>query len=117
MTMKNSGDGLMEPFEVGGRKYWRTKQSKHGGKYVYLDLDDSFMFDEEHATLLVEIEYLDGGFGSFASEYDSIDPGASVREGAFQVAGPVGGMRRHRQVEDNHAEDQRWPVRKPMQWR
>ena len=45
------------------------------------------MFDEENATLLVEIEYLDSGFGSFALEYDSIDPGASVREGAFKPLG------------------------------
>ena len=87
MTMNNSGDGLMEPCEIGGRKCWRTKQSKHGGKYVYLDLNDSFMFDEEDATLLVEIEYLDGSLGSFALEYDSIDPEASVREGAFKPLG------------------------------
>jgi hypothetical protein len=87
ITMKNSGDGLVVPFEVGGRKYWRTQQSEHGGRYVYLDLDDSFMFDEEYATLLVEIEYLDDGFDSFAAEIDSIDPGASVREGAFRPLG------------------------------
>ena len=87
ITMKNSGDGLTEPFEAEGRKCRRTKQSENGGKYVYLDLDDSFMFDEEDATLLVEIEYLDGGFGSFAPEYDSIDLEASVREGAFKPLG------------------------------
>ncbi len=87
MTMKNSGDGLTEPFEVAGRKCWRTKQSKHGGKYVYLDLDDNFMFNEEDTSLLVEIEYFDSGFGSFVLEYDSVDPGASVREGAFKPLG------------------------------
>lgn len=87
MTMNNSGDGLVEPSESAGRKSCRTKQSEHGGKYVYLDLDDSFLFDEEDASLLVEIEYLDDGFGSFTLEYDSIDRGASVREGAFKSQG------------------------------
>ena len=87
MTLRNSGDGLMEPLEVAGRECWRTKQSKHGGKYVYLDLVDSFMFDEENATLLVEMEYLDRGFESFVPEYDSIDPEASGREGAFKSLG------------------------------
>ena len=29
-------------------------QSEHGGKYVYLDLNDSFMFDEDNATLFVD---------------------------------------------------------------
>ena len=87
LTMKNSGDGLAEPFAIDGRQCWRTKQSEHGGKYVYLDLDDSFLFDEEDASLLVEIHYFDGGFSSFALEYDSIDPAASVREGAFKSLG------------------------------
>jgi len=84
MTMKNSGDGLVQPFEIGGRECFRSKQSENAGKYVYLDLDDSFMFDEEDATLLVAIEYFDRGFGSFAPEYDSIDPRSSSREGAFK---------------------------------
>ena len=83
LSLRNSGDGLMVPLELAGRKCWRTRQSEHGGKYGYFDLDDSFMFDEERATLLVEMEYLDAGFGSFAVEYDSSDLAASVREGAF----------------------------------
>jgi hypothetical protein len=87
MTMKNSGDGLVEPVEVGGRKCWRTQQSEHGGKYVYFDLDDSFLFDEQDTTLLVEIEYFDSGFGQFALEYDSVDPNASIHEGAFRPLG------------------------------
>jgi hypothetical protein len=87
VTLRNSGDGLMEPAELADRKCWRTRQSENGGKYVYLDLDDSFLFDEENAGLAVELEYLDRGFASFALEYDSVDPLASVREGAFKSLG------------------------------
>ena len=85
ITLKNSGDGLMEPVDLAGRKCWRTRQSEYGGKYVYFDLDDSFLFDEEDATLLLEIEYLDNGFGSFVLEFDSTNAKASVREGAFRM--------------------------------
>jgi hypothetical protein len=87
ITVNNAGDGLMEPLEIAGSKCWRTKPSMHGSKYVYLDLSDSFMFDEEDAALLVEIEYFDGGFGAFTLEFDSLDPTASVREGAFKSLG------------------------------
>ncbi len=87
ITLKNSGDGLMEPAEVTGSQCWRTKQSHHGGKYAYLDLSDSYLFDEDNATLVLAIEYLDGGFGSFTLEFDSIDAEASVREGAFKSLG------------------------------
>ncbi len=84
ITIKNDGDGLWELFQAGDRKCGRTKQSEHGGKYIYLDLDDSFMYDEEDATLLVTIEYFDSDFDSFVTEYDGIDSRASLREGAFQ---------------------------------
>ncbi|OIP03335.1 MAG: hypothetical protein AUJ96_14775 [Armatimonadetes bacterium CG2_30_66_41] len=87
IALRNSGDGLMEPTELADRKCWRTRQSEHGGKYAYVDLDDGFLFDEADATLLVEVEYLDRGFTSFLLEYDSADPTASVREGAFKALG------------------------------
>jgi uncharacterized protein YecT (DUF1311 family) len=83
IVVRNAGDGLMEPTRIAGHMCWRTKQSQHRGKYVYVDLDDSFMFDEENATVRVMFEYLDRGFGSFLVEFDSNDPKSSVREGAF----------------------------------
>ena len=87
MTLKNSGDGLMEPLKLAGSQCWRTKQSANRGKYVYFDLDDSFMFDEENATLVIEFDYLDSGLGSFTLQYDSVDLKASMREGAFKPQG------------------------------
>jgi len=87
LTVGNSGDGLMEPALADGRRCWRTRESPHGGRYVYLGIDDSFLFDEEEASLLVEVEYLDRGFGGFALEFDSIDPRGSVRGGAFKPQG------------------------------
>ncbi|MFW6171042.1 MAG: DUF5010 domain-containing protein [Planctomycetota bacterium] len=90
LTLRNSGDGLMESLEISGRRCWRTKQSEHSGKYVYVCIDDSFMFDEEDAALVLEIEYLDAGFGSFSAEYDSIFPELVGRKschgGTFMVA-------------------------------
>lgn len=87
IAVKSSGDGLMEPGTRDGRPYWRTRKNPHGGKYVYLALDDSFMFDEEDATVRLTVHYLDQGFSSFSVQYDSIDPRASVREGAFKAQG------------------------------
>ena len=57
------------------------------GNSYYLCPKCRKVFDEEAATLLVEIEYFDDGFGSFALEYDSSNPKASVREGAFKRLG------------------------------
>ncbi|MCF7847461.1 MAG: DUF5010 domain-containing protein [Kiritimatiellales bacterium] len=88
LTMQNSGDGLVQSVALSSRKCRRTMQSQYGSKYVYLDLDDSFLFDEQAATVLVEVEYLDAGFGAFALEYDSIDPNGSVRKGAFKRLRP-----------------------------
>lgn len=85
VVLKNSGDGLMEPVNEAGCKCWRTKASEHGGKYVYFDLHDSFLFDEADGRLILEIEYLDRGFTSFRLEYDCNDPHASVHEGAFRA--------------------------------
>ncbi len=83
ISMKTDGDGLTLPCTIEGAKCRRTKQSEHGGKHVYFDLDDRFMFDEEAATLVVEIEYFDRGFSAFVFQYDSVDPKASSHEGAF----------------------------------
>ena len=85
MTVINSGDGLMMPIEIAGCQCWRTRPSQHQGKYLYVDLDDRFMFDEDGASLQIEIECLDSGFREFQLEYDSVAPEASVREGAFKA--------------------------------
>ncbi|MBI3919833.1 MAG: DUF5010 domain-containing protein [Armatimonadetes bacterium] len=90
ISMSNAGDGLMEATEAVGRKCWRTRPNPHGsGRYVYLALDDSFLFDEDNASVTAEVEYLDRDFESFFVEYDNTDPGASVREGAFKSQGEV----------------------------
>ena len=48
---------------------------------------DSFVFDAEGGELAVEVEFLDQRFASFLVQYDSVDPKASVREGAFKAQG------------------------------
>jgi hypothetical protein len=83
ITLMSSGDGLMEPAEAAGRKCWRTRQSEHRGKYVYLNLDDGFLFDESGVTLLIEIAYFDSGFGSFRLEYDGTSSKVPDRVSAF----------------------------------
>jgi hypothetical protein len=44
----------------------------HGGKYVYFRIDDSFKWADTMRVEL-EVEYYDGGGGSFTVEFDGSD--------------------------------------------
>ena len=61
----------------------RTRPGTHSSRYLYAELDDSFLYDGE-TPVRVELTYLDTGCTSFRLEYDSTDPGGSVRQGAFK---------------------------------
>jgi hypothetical protein len=89
IAILNSGDGLVEPVTVDGQLAWRTRQSEHGGRYLYVDLHESFVFDEEDTALSLEITYLDRGFAAFTLQYDGNRPSSSVREGAFASLSPA----------------------------
>jgi hypothetical protein len=70
-----SEDGVTEPAEVGGRWCRRAVATPHGGKYVYFRIDDSFKWADLMRVDL-ELEYYDGGAGTFTVEFDGSDSSA-----------------------------------------
>ncbi len=80
-------DGVTAPVREGGKEGRTTAPSRHGGRYIYFDADDSFFFDEREA-LEVEFEYLDRGKGAVVLEYDSTDR-AALLDGSFKAAAPI----------------------------
>jgi hypothetical protein len=86
ISPKPQPDGLLETVQVEGRACRQTRESQYPGRFVYLDLDDSFLFDEDGAGLTLAFEYVDRGFDTASVQYDSADPAGSVHEGAFKSA-------------------------------
>ncbi len=54
---------------VGGRE-GGTTNTPNGGKYLYFNIDDTFIYNEK-LPLEIEIAYFDQGYGSLQLEYDS----------------------------------------------
>ncbi len=86
MTLLNTGDGLIAPVEVEGVPSVRTQPSQHSGRYLYVALDDSFLYDQE-VSVQIELTYLDSGCSEIRLEYDSRDPEGSAYGGAFKLGG------------------------------
>ena len=84
ITVADSGDGLTELAEVGGRQCVRSRPGEEPVRYVYFGVDDSFAFDMEAQAVTIEVDYYDGAAGSFQLHYDSLDAEGSVRDGAFK---------------------------------
>ena len=82
----NSGDGLIESIKEGDIPAVRSVSNPHGGRYIYVALDDSFIYDQD-MTVSIQVTYLDKSCESFRLEYDSSDPLGSVRQGAFKFGG------------------------------
>ena len=80
-------DGKTAPLRRGGKEARKAVPTAHGGRYIYLDVDDAF-FHEDGVPLDVEFEFLDTGTGNIVLEYDSTDPRAP-HDGAFKPAAPV----------------------------
>jgi hypothetical protein len=89
ITVASGGDGNTKAAVVAGRSCVQSAPSEHAGKFIYFQLDDSFVFDIEPQAMSVVVEYYDDGPASFALEYDSSDARGSVREGAFKHGGSV----------------------------
>jgi len=86
----NRGDGLWEAATVAGRRAILSKPNPHhGNEFLYLDIDESFLFDEVDASIEVEADLWADETDAIAVEFDGADPKASVREGAFQAAKPI----------------------------
>lgn len=65
----DNGSGLRTG-ELGGKSYWLTNRSA-GTSYLYMNVDDGYLFDNTDKDVNVTIEYLDQGSGSFALQYDA----------------------------------------------
>lgn len=87
-NLSNSGDGLIQKVQIADISATRTRQSPHRGQYLYVELDDSFLHDQD-IPVRIELTYLDSGCTAIRLEYDSSDPGGSVHQGAFKPGGEV----------------------------
>ena len=70
----SEGDGPIVRKTVVGEAAWCMTQNRHSdNRYMYFDVDYSFLYDGDE-SLEVTITYLDSGPRAFAIEYDSADP-------------------------------------------
>lgn len=89
LRLRSGGDGVVEEATFGDRPCRRTAPNPHGPmRYLYFDVDNSFLFDEEGVSVVVSLEYWPLGCPRFAVQYDHVDASKSVREGAF-APGPT----------------------------
>lgn len=78
-------DGPFEPAERDGRACLVTLPNPHGAvRYLYLDIDNSFTYDEPAPPVRITITFRDAGCQAFELHYDSLDEDGSVRAGAFK---------------------------------
>lgn len=82
-----AADGKTEPVRVEGRGGRRTVRTEHGGRFVYLDVADSFYW-ADGTSLEVVVSYLDRGAGTLRLDYDSLDVTAP-HDGAFHPTAAV----------------------------
>jgi hypothetical protein len=55
---------------INGKTYWQTKKSV-GTAYLYMNVDDGFLYNNTDQDVYVTVEYLDQGNGSIVLQYDS----------------------------------------------
>ncbi len=82
------GDGHWEWRDVAGRPAVVTAGSGHEdwGRFFYFDVHDSYAFDEQNCSAKLSITFLDdGGCDSFRVDYDGVDAGEGLRNGAFRA--------------------------------
>lgn len=57
-----------------GKGYWKTDRAAPGDRtlYLYMNVDDAYLFDNADKDVYVTVEYLDQGGGSFVLQYDAL---------------------------------------------
>lgn len=91
VTIPSAGDGIIDVVNVAGRTGARTAPSPHGpARYLYIALDDSFIFDADGKALTFTVTLRVEKPGGVVVEYDGANPAASVRMGAFTPAPVLG---------------------------
>lgn len=58
---------------LNGKGYWRTNAAAPAPQtlYLYMDVDDGYLYDNTDNDVYVTVEYLDQGSGSFVLQYDA----------------------------------------------
>jgi len=81
-------DGQTTVGIVGGRQCRKPLFTRWEYSYIYLQVDDTFMFDERDLIAYATVEYYDASGQSFGIHYDSNDPTGTLN-GAYTDAGTV----------------------------
>lgn len=89
-VIPRAGDGSSGPITgtLDGKGYWQTNKNSSGTAddkilYLYMNIDDDYLYSNENKTVEVEVEYYDEGSGQFLIQYKS-QSGAYVSTPAFK---------------------------------
>lgn len=74
-------DGQTEPTVIADQECRTVVPTEHGGRYIYLRIDDSYKWTDSMLVDL-DVEYFDSAFGNFEIQYDGSDPNAPF-QGAY----------------------------------
>ncbi|MFC5530581.1 glycosyl hydrolase family 28-related protein [Cohnella yongneupensis] len=77
-------DGLVTG-EQDGKTYWQTNKQADGDRtlYLYMNVDDKFLFDNKDLDVEIEVEYFDQGNGTITLQYDSQEEAAAFKDAAL----------------------------------
>ena len=75
---------------IGGKGFWRTNKNASGDHtyYLYCNVDDTYLYDNQNQDVEVTVEYLDQGSGSFVLQYDALS--APFKDGSLFTYGNSG---------------------------
>ena len=87
LTQREEPDGKTRVVTVLKKSARGTAKTRHGGRYIYFDVDDSFFWADDR-PVTIEITFLDEGTTPIGLDYDSTDK-AALHSGAFKAASAI----------------------------
>ena len=87
LTQLDQADGVTAPAVMAGEPCRGVQRTVHGGRYVYLKVDDSFKWAPTMAVSL-EVEFYDAAPGQLTVEFDGSDTKAAFN-GAYSPSASV----------------------------
>ena len=84
--LPSGGDGCWEKVDVDGSPaVVSVENPATHNRYLYFDVDDAYMYDEDHRVAELTIVFRDdGGCDAFSIHYDNSNPMAGPVDGAFR---------------------------------